>query len=135
MEEEEPLELLVLGPRDEVPLFFGLLLPLILKGDRSTTKVASRGATGSLLQIGRRFEGVLLVSDRVGSGFQDFGEEAGTITISLDLKLIVLELDWAAIRYFDLDIEDIGSAKLQCSKMEKGLKQSTVGAGIFSKIS
>lgn len=55
LREERPLLVLVLGPRDEISLFFIFLFPLTLKGERLTTNVATCGAFGSLRHIEREF--------------------------------------------------------------------------------
>lgn len=113
-----PLELLVLGPWEEFPLFFVFHFPFTLKWDRSTTRAASWG-TKRLVQTRRRSEGELLVSARLGS--REKG--AWVITVTAWPRLVDPGSDWAAIRFFELDKEDVVSAKQQFSRMEKGLDQ------------
>lgn len=48
LREGGPPVLLVLGPIDEVPLFFVFLFPLTLKGERSTVRMASGDSSGTL---------------------------------------------------------------------------------------
>lgn len=49
-------------------------------------------------------------------------------------RIETVEVEWNSKRFLDWEVEEIGSARVQCSKMEKGLEQSKFGAGIFSKI-
>lgn len=42
---------------------------------------------------------------------------------------------WADNRFLELEVEEVGFAKLQCFSFENGFVQSTMGAMIFPKIS
>ena len=119
-----PVELLVLGPWDELPLFLAFLSPLSLQGDRSTYREIWRGVDGYILLVWGGDEVGLPNSG--GTEIAIIGDSIGTDTISC-LSF------WAAMRFFDLEIEE-GSARGLYSKIEKGLEQSIDGAGIFSKI-
>lgn len=71
------MELLILGPRDVVPMFFVFLLSLALKVDRSTireaTGSASEPAWGSLV--------ILIGSEEIGGALALMWEAVG-VTIS-----------------------------------------------------
>ena len=48
-----PLDLLVLGPEEEEPLFLILRLGLGLKEDKSTTRVGAEEGSGGLMEVAR----------------------------------------------------------------------------------
>ena len=50
-------------------------------------------------------------------------------------KVVDMALCWDAIRFLELKVEEVRSAKLQFSSMENGFEQSTVGAEILPRIS
>lgn len=73
VEEGEPVELLVLRPREVGPLFFVFILPITLKGDRSTT----REETGTTSTPAWESRVILLGSIGIGGGIPVLWEAVG----------------------------------------------------------
>lgn len=76
-----------------------------------------------------------LISVRVEGELTGLTVETGTVTNVGELEVVTSILEGAANRYLDLEAEAIGSTRVQCSRMEKGFEQSSIGARIFPRIS